>query len=97
MISEVQFIKRCTGSETSNALRKLFSQKLEKSYGIKIPTFDQTFTFLTDYTSTIPAMFGAPVSFDLVSYSKTWLGCISHQLNTAMKHSLFTLDETPIQ
>lgn len=34
----------------------------------------------------MPAVFGASLSPNRVPYSEHWDRCISHQLNTAMKH-----------
>ena len=50
--------------------------------------FEEKFTFETDCAPTMPKVFGASVSPAKVPYSQRWVGCISHQMNTAMKSAM---------
>lgn len=41
----------------------------------------------------MPAIFGASVSSNRVPYFDLWAGCISHQLNTAMKYAFENVED----
>lgn len=50
-----------------------------------VDELEESFTFVTDCASAMPAVPGASVSPHRVPYSKCCVGCFSHQLNTAIK------------
>lgn len=84
------FIERCPGSVTESALGQLLSKKLEKLYKAKVSDFGNklAFTFLTNSAWTMPCIFGASISHGFQPFSNRWVGCNSHQINTAMKHDV---------
>lgn len=84
---KVLFVARCNGSETADALRNLIDESLGQ-FSTSVDILKGSFTFVTDCAATMAAIFGASVSPNRVPFSELWIGCISHQLNTAMKHAV---------
>lgn len=68
----------------------------KKSYGVKISELERNSSFATDCAATVPCIFGASASPNKVAYSKWWVGCISHQLNTAMKNAMGAVKGTNV-
>lgn len=59
-----------------------------RSFDISFDGLMKTFTLVTDCATTLPCLIGASASSKKKPFGHNWMGCISHQLNTAMKHSL---------
>lgn len=82
------FITPHVGAETAEEIRKTLDECLVASTGKPLEAYEKNFTFVTDCAATMPCVFGASVSPARVPYCERWVGCISHQLNTAMKNAM---------
>lgn len=96
IVRRLLFIARCSGTESASCLREMMDKQLCE-YGCSIETFSHSFTFVTDCAATMPAVFGASVSPNRVPFSEKWIGCIAHQLNTAMKKAYDDVSDISIR
>lgn len=96
IVTRLLFIVRCDGTEIAQALCEMTKKSLEQ-YDTKIDELSKNFTFVTDRAATIPAVFGSSVSPNRVAYSDRWIGCVSHQLNTAMKYTFADVSDQGIR
>ncbi|KAI0559172.1 Ribonuclease H-like protein [Gracilaria domingensis] len=72
----------------STALRSAFDHALLTRLGVELDEFMKNFTFVTDCASNMACVVRASSSSQRVPFNEKWMGCISHQLNTAMKHAV---------
>lgn len=86
--SRLLFIVNHTGPETAVEIRNTIDRNLIQTTGMPLSQFEKQFTFVTDCAATMPCVFGASVSEAKVRYCERWIGCICHQLNTAMKKAM---------
>lgn len=94
MKSRVMFLMEHTEAETAVALRASFDTWLQEHHGVTLDEILQSFTFVTDCASTMPCIAGASSSSRRVPFTERWVGCIAHQLNTAMKKTIATEDDS---
>ncbi|KAI0558044.1 Zinc finger BED domain containing protein [Gracilaria domingensis] len=88
LVSRNIFLIEHKGVESASALRSAFDHALLTRIGCELDEFMKNFTFVTDCASTMPCIVGASASSQRVPYTEKWMGCISHQLNTVMKHAM---------
>lgn len=74
----------------------MMDKKLE-DYACSIEIFSGIFTFVADCAATMLAVFGPSVSPYRVPFSDKWVGCIAHQLTTAMKKAFDDVYEESIR
>lgn len=86
LVTKLLFLKMHQGAETAAAIRNTLDVALMECCGIELDCFMDNFTFVTDCAATMPCVVGASASSRRVPFSEKWVGCISHMLNTAMKH-----------
>lgn len=94
--ASVFFITRSKGFQSVLSLRNLFDNNLNE-YGTTIEMLKRCFTFVTGCYATMPAVFGAYVSKNIVNYSELCIGCIEHQFNTAMKNAFDCISDPSIK
>ena len=73
------------GEGNAEQIRKLLGDALWDQYGCDIDALTKGFTMVTDNASMMARVARASVSTRLAPLSETWLGCLVHQINTAMK------------
>lgn len=83
MNSRVMFLQEHQGPENASSIRSSFDLWLSDLYDTDFKTALSSFTFVTDCASTMPCIAGS--SSRKVPFCERWIGCIAHQLNTAMK------------
>lgn len=83
--TRVLFIVEHEDSEDALNIRTTIVKKLRSEYSIDL-VFLERCSFVTDCAATMPRVFDASVSPNQIPFSDRWVGCISHQLNTVMKH-----------
>ncbi|KAI0567133.1 hypothetical protein FGB62_4g472 [Gracilaria domingensis] len=88
LVSRNIFLIEHKGAASSEALRSAFDHALLTRVGVELDDFVRNFTFVTDCASTMPCIVGASSSSQRVPFSEKLMGCISHQLSTAMKHAM---------
>lgn len=86
--SSLLFVARLNGeffaANTRNVLKATLKDVTRKSMaGLKT-----SLSAVADCTSTMTCIFNASVLQNLVPHNCCWVGCISHQLNAAMKHAM---------
>lgn len=77
-------------------LRKMLDEKLTKEYGISFSSLSNTFTFVTDSAAVMPNIVNSSVSSNIAPLNEKWMGCLVHQLNTAMKACLSSVSTDPM-
>ena len=82
------FLIQHEGPESASYLRKAFDNVLKDQYEISLDQLTENFTFVTDCAATMPKIVGASSSSSRIPFSEKCLGCVSHMLNTAMKHAI---------
>lgn len=84
----VLFLKEHVGDESAFAYRASFDGWVEEIQGITLSDILETFTFVTDFASTMLCIAGVSASSRKVSFCELGVNCIAHQLNTAMKKTI---------
>ncbi|KAI0563666.1 zinc finger BED domain containing protein [Gracilaria domingensis] len=88
LVSKMIFLIEHKGGESAQQLRSAFDHALITRIGVELDEFMKNFTFVTDCASNMPCVVGASSSSQRVPFNEKWMGCISYQLNTAMKHAV---------
>ena len=88
MKSRVMFVMEHKGCESAAELQSAFTNWLIDLHRVSLDELLSTFTFVTDCAATMPCIAGASSSSQKVPFCELWVGCISHQLNTAMKKAI---------
>lgn len=73
---------------TADGIRIILDNGLLKSYNIRLSDFLTNVTFVTDHAAVMAKMAGGSVSQKIRRWDETWVGCIAHSLNTAMKATI---------
>jgi len=82
----VLLLEEKIGQESAAALRNLLEVAWLQKFGLHFEKFMSRYTFVTDHASTLPCFIGSSSSSSKVPFTHKWLGCVSHLLNTVMKH-----------
>ena len=94
-----KFVMRCRtlllrekkGEGSGEQLRSLLGNGLMEYYGCDIDSLTQGFTMVTDNASVMARVAGASISARIAPLSMKWVGCIFHQINTALKSCISAL------
>lgn len=73
------------GSNPAKLIRNIFRNNFQQSRARSLADFETSFTFVTNFPSTMLAVFGVSLPANKVPYSNRRFPCIFHQLNVAMK------------
>lgn len=92
MNSSVIFLIEHKVCENAIELRKSLNSWLLELYGLSFEDILSTFAFVTDCAATMPCIARASLSSNNVPFCEKWVGCISHQLNTAIKKAMLLED-----
>lgn len=79
------FATHDVGGENAEFIRNNFNTFLKNYKGLGLEVFQKTFTFVTDWAAVMDEVFGSSISSNKVSFSHSWVACISYRLNTVMK------------
>lgn len=82
------FITPLFGVESADNSRPTIDNNLRSVTNKELADMDHQFTFITDLAATMPKIFGISIFESFVPYNQRLCGCISHQLNTAMKTAM---------
>jgi len=88
MVCKVLLLENHVGAESASALRDMLEASLSRQCGLEFDKLMEQFTLVTDCDATLPCIVGAYASSARVPFNERWAGCISHQLNTVMKHAM---------
>lgn len=72
----------------ADIIRENIESNFQRTAGARLKEFETNFTFVSDCVATIHKVFGVSVSTHKIPYSERWVGCISHQFNTVVKHAM---------
>lgn len=74
-------------------LRVMLGHNLQRNYDKDIDWLTKRFTMVTDWAAVMARVVLSSVSFRVAEIDEKWMGCIAHQLNTAIKSCVASLCE----
>lgn len=86
LVSRIFFLKSVSGSENAEALRNVYNLALSEKFNSDLDSFMRNLTFVNDCGAEMLCIVGASASSRRVTQSKKWMRCVSHMLNSAIKH-----------
>lgn len=88
-------LKEKTGAGNAQSLRALLNDGI-MVYDKTLIDITKNAALVTDCASVMARVAGSSVSSQFSNSDPKWMGCLAHQLNTAMKHCIEKMGDSPI-
>lgn len=77
---------------SASHIRTMISEELQRRYFMTLDDFQKSFTMVTDCAAVMARVANSSVSENVSPMSQKWLGCIVHQINTALKSCINSIE-----